>query len=66
MNEHFSLLRASDQRPLPVALAHRIVTLKPGDPRNEVTARLYRRLSEADQLRCHAEMLDYDVKVALR
>lgn len=56
--ESFTLLDLKVQRPLCIALAHRLANIQPGDPRNAVAGRLYLRLSHADKLRCHAEMLE--------
>jgi hypothetical protein len=55
----FSVLRDYARRPLPVALAHRLVNAKPDDPYLETFHHLYESLATADRTRCLAEMAQH-------
>lgn len=57
LEPEFSVLRDFAMRPLPVALAHRLVNAKPGDPYLETFHRLYESLATSDRTRCLAEMV---------
>ena len=52
------MLSADQLRPLPVALARRMASLKPDDPQQDVCKRLYRRLTPKAQLQCRIELLE--------
>ena len=52
----FSVLRNFSMRPLPVALAHRFVNAKPGNPYLETFHRLYESLATSERTQCLAEM----------
>jgi hypothetical protein len=52
----FSVLSHYAMRPLPVALAHRLVKARPGDPHLQIFYRLYESLPTSDRTRCLAEM----------
>jgi hypothetical protein len=57
LEPEFSVLRDFAMRPLPVALAHRLVNAKPDDPYLEIFHRLYESLATSDRTRCLAEMV---------
>lgn len=44
------------RRSLPIALAHEMVKLKPGAPRGDMLARIFRTLTVADQVVCRNEV----------
>ena len=52
----FSVLSDLTMRPLPVALAHRLVNARPSDPYLETFHRLYESLATPERTRCQAEM----------
>jgi hypothetical protein len=56
LEPEFSVLRDYAMRPLPVALAHRFVNARPGDPYLETFHRLYESLTSSDRTQCLAEM----------
>jgi hypothetical protein len=56
LEPEFSVLRDFTMRPLPVALAHRLVNAKPDDPYLETFHRLYESLATSDRTRCLDEM----------
>lgn len=58
LEPEFSVLRDYAMRPLPVALAHRLVNAKPGDPYLETFHRLYESLAAPDRSRCQAEIAE--------
>jgi hypothetical protein len=58
LEPEFSVLRDYAMRPLPVALAHRLVNARPGDPYLETFHRLYEALTVPDRTRCQAEIAE--------
>lgn len=56
LEPQFSVLRDLALRPLPVALAHRLINAKPGDPYRQTYYRLYELLTTSDRTRCLAVM----------
>jgi hypothetical protein len=53
---NFSVLRDYYMRPLPVALAHRLVRARSSDPYVEIFHRLYESLTTSDRAQCLAEI----------
>jgi hypothetical protein len=56
LEPEFSVLTDLNTRPLPVALAQRLVNARSGDPYLETFHRLYESLATLDRTRCQAEM----------
>jgi hypothetical protein len=56
LEPEFSVLSDLAMRPLPVALAHRLVKARLGDPYIDTFHRLYESLPPSDRTRCLAEI----------
>ena len=64
LEQEFSVLRNYATRPLPVALAHRLVNARPGDPYLEIIHHLYESLTTSDRTRCLAEIAQHSCRAS--